>query len=146
MTNLAGKPPLGLKQPKDKKDAKYLDKVRERPCCICQKFGMVQRSPTTAHHPIHDRYGTRKVGDRQAIPLCPLSMANSGEPDTGGSQIFINVRDNKHLDWWNGESESAHPVFGKITEGYDIVKKIEGVEISVEQPVNPIKIISVKIL
>ena len=70
MTNLAGKPPLGLKRAKDKKDAKYLDKVRERPCCICQKFGMVQRSPTTAHHPIHDRYGTRKVGDRQAIPLC----------------------------------------------------------------------------
>ncbi len=75
-----------------------------------------------------------------------LSMANSGEPDTGGSQIFINVKDNKHLNWWNGESESAHPVFGKITEGYNIVKKIEGVEISVEQPVNPIKIISVKIL
>lgn len=73
-------------------------------------------------------------------------MANSGEPDTGGSQIFINVKDNKHLDWWNGESESAHPVFGKIIEGYDIVKKIEGVEISVEQPVNPIKITSVKIV
>ena len=75
-----------------------------------------------------------------------MSMANSGEPDTGGSQIFINVKDNKHLDWWNGESESAHPVFGKIIEGYDIVKKIEGVEISVEQPVNPIKITSVKIV
>ncbi len=73
-----------------------------------------------------------------------LSMANSGYPDSGGSQIFVNVKDNKHLDWWNGESESAHPVFGKVIEGYDIVKKIEGVEIDVEQPVNPIKIISVK--
>ena len=39
-----------------------------------------------------------------------LSMANSGEPDTGGSQFFINVKDNKHLDWFNGESESFHPV------------------------------------
>ena len=74
-----------------------------------------------------------------------LSMANSGEPETGGSQIFINIKDNTHLDWWNGESESAHPVFGKIIEGYNIVKKIEEVEISVEQPVNPIKLISVKI-
>ena len=37
-----------------------------------------------------------------------LSMANSGEPDSGGSQVFINVKDNKHLDWDNGSSESAH--------------------------------------
>ena len=72
-------------------------------------------------------------------------MANSGEPDTGGSQIFINVKDNRHLDWWKGESESAHPVFGKISEGYDVVKKIETVETTAEQPVEPIKIISVKI-
>ncbi|KAG7363206.1 cyclophilin type peptidyl-prolyl cis-trans isomerase [Nitzschia inconspicua] len=74
-----------------------------------------------------------------------LSMANSGDPDTGGSQFFINTKDNRHLDWWNGSSESAHPVFGKIVEGYEIIKKIEGVEISAEQPVNPIKMISVTI-
>lgn len=74
-----------------------------------------------------------------------LSMANSGEPETGGSQIFINVKDNTHLDWWNGASESAHPVFGKIIEGYGIVKKIEGVKTSVEQPVNPIQLTSIRI-
>jgi cyclophilin family peptidyl-prolyl cis-trans isomerase len=44
-----------------------------------------------------------------------LSMANSGDPETGGSQFFINVKHNKHLDWFNGESESAHPVFGKVS-------------------------------
>lgn len=43
-----------------------------------------------------------------------LAMANSGEPDTGGSQFFINVKDNSHLDWFNGASESFHPVFGKV--------------------------------
>jgi cyclophilin family peptidyl-prolyl cis-trans isomerase len=43
-----------------------------------------------------------------------LSMANSGDPDTNGSQFFINLVDNKRLDWWNGSSESAHPVFGKV--------------------------------
>jgi cyclophilin family peptidyl-prolyl cis-trans isomerase len=74
-----------------------------------------------------------------------LAMANSGEPETGGSQFFINVKDNKHLDWFNGGSESAHPVFGKIIEGYDIVKKIERVETNAEQPVNPIKMISMRL-
>lgn len=70
MSNLANKPPLGLKQPNTKKNAKYLDKIRAMPCCICQKFGEVQQSPTTAHHPIHDRYGTTKSSDLEAIPLC----------------------------------------------------------------------------
>lgn len=70
MTNLANRPPTGLKKPKAKKNAKYLDKIRAMPCCVCQRFGMVQQSPTTAHHPIHDRYGTRKTSDLAAIPLC----------------------------------------------------------------------------
>jgi cyclophilin family peptidyl-prolyl cis-trans isomerase len=74
-----------------------------------------------------------------------LSMANSGDPDTGGSQFFINLKDNKHLNWWDGSSESAHPVFGKIVSGYDIIEKMEKVEINAEQPVEPIKMISVKI-
>ena len=39
-------------------------------CCVCQRFGEVQNSPTTAHHPIHDRYSTRKRSDGEAIPLC----------------------------------------------------------------------------
>jgi cyclophilin family peptidyl-prolyl cis-trans isomerase len=40
-----------------------------------------------------------------------LSMANTGEPNTGGSQLFINVADNASLDWFSG-GESKHPVFG----------------------------------
>ena len=70
MTNLAKRPPMGLKRPKETKDEKYLEKIREKPCVICRKFGYHQTSPTTAHHPIHDRYGTRKRSDRSAIPLC----------------------------------------------------------------------------
>ena len=60
MINLANKAPLGLKKEKTKKNPKYLDKIRERPCCVCQKFGEKQMSPTTAHHVIHDRFSTRK--------------------------------------------------------------------------------------
>lgn len=76
-----------------------------------------------------------------------LSMANSGDPDSGGSQFFINIKDNQHLDWWNGASESAHPVFGKIVgeESMKVIDKIAAVETDAEQPVNPIRIISVKV-
>lgn len=70
MSNLAGKPPLGLKGPKAKKDEARLERIRQMPCCVCQTFGEVQLSPTSAHHCIHDRFGSRKRSDAEAIPLC----------------------------------------------------------------------------
>jgi hypothetical protein len=68
------------KQPKAKPRPDYLDAVRQLPCCICEAFGEPQMSPTTAHHPIHDRFATRKVPDTQAIPLC--SGHHLGDFDT----------------------------------------------------------------
>ena len=62
--------PLGLKQPKAKPNPDYLARVRELPCVICEAFGELQMSMTTAHHPIHDRFSQRKVPDEMAIPLC----------------------------------------------------------------------------
>lgn len=62
--------PLGLKQPKAKKDPAYLQAVRDLPCCICTAFGMAQASATQAHHPIMDRFSTHKRPDSTAIPLC----------------------------------------------------------------------------
>ena len=40
-----------------------------------------------------------------------LSMANTGSPNSGGSQFFLNVADNSNLDWFSG-GDSKHPVFG----------------------------------
>merc|ERR550537_431559 len=33
-----------------------------------------------------------------------LSMANTGAPNSGGSQFFLNVNDNPRLDWFSGGS------------------------------------------
>jgi cyclophilin family peptidyl-prolyl cis-trans isomerase len=52
-----------------------------------------------------------------------LSMANTGQPNTGGSQFFINTVHNSYLDWFT-PGPSKHPVFGKVTAGMDVVNKI----------------------
>ena len=51
-----------------------------------------------------------------------LSMANAG-PNSGSCQFFINTKHNAFLDYFSG-GQSKHPVFGKITQGYDIVESI----------------------
>jgi len=45
-----------------------------------------------------------------------ISMANAG-PNTGGSQFFINVVDNRRLD-------TKHPVFGRVVGGMEVVDAI----------------------
>jgi len=53
-----------------------------------------------------------------------ISMANTGRPNTGGSQFFINLVNNNFLDWDNPQTPSKHPVFGEVVEGMEIVDKI----------------------
>lgn len=89
--NLAGKPPLGLKEPKAKPDPAYLAKVRALPCCICEAFGEAQLSATTAHHPIHGRFSQRKTPDRMAIPLCDGHHQGSFD----GSKIAVHAEPTK---------------------------------------------------
>ena len=72
-----------------------------------------------------------------------LSMANTGRPNSGGAQFFINTNHNSFLDWWT-PGDSAHPVFAKVIEGMDVIKKIEGSPTGrQDKPTTPIKIISV---
>ncbi|CAE8633421.1 unnamed protein product [Polarella glacialis] len=67
-----------------------------------------------------------------------LSMANTGSANSGGSQFFVNVADNRNLDWFSPGS-SKHPVFGKIVSGMDVAVKISKVKTKDDNPLNPIK-------
>tara|TARA_B100000809_G_C14928175_1_gene455935 strand:+ start:144 stop:662 length:519 start_codon:yes stop_codon:yes gene_type:complete len=74
-----------------------------------------------------------------------LSMANTGQPNSGGSQFFINTKHNDFLDWFSGGA-SKHPVFGKITDGMDVIAKIETCPKGPnDRPDPPVQMISVTI-
>ena len=54
-----------------------------------------------------------------------IAMARTADPDSATSQFFINLVDNAALDF-KAPSGSAwgYAVFGKVTQGFDIVQKI----------------------
>jgi len=75
-----------------------------------------------------------------------LSMANTGSPNSGGSQFFINVNNNSFLNWFDKSTPSKHPVFGKIVEGYDLIVKLSEVKTDRnDNPQTPIQMISITI-
>merc|ERR1719174_2031048 len=73
-----------------------------------------------------------------------IAMANTGQPNSGGSQMFFNVADNRNLDWFS-PGPSQHPVFGQITEGMDVVMAISKVPTNNDNPVTPIMMKSITI-
>lgn len=68
-----------------------------------------------------------------------LSMANTGQPNSGGSQFFINLKDNIFLDFDKPPFTSAHPVFGEVITGWDVVELIENVPVNGnDRPLTPV--------
>ena len=78
-----------------------------------------------------------------------ISMANTGRPNSGGSQFFINTADNKYLDWDDMRTPSKHPVFGECEdeESYKVVLTIERSETDYnDRPVEEKRIISAEVI
>ena len=95
-------------------------------------FGTIQ-DEHPAEHKLSNEVGT-------------LSMANTGRPNSGGAQFFINTKHNAFLDFFDSSTPSKHPVFGAITEGMDVVRAIESTPTGHgDRPKTPVKMISVTI-
>jgi cyclophilin family peptidyl-prolyl cis-trans isomerase len=82
-----------------------------------------------------------------------LAMARTGDPNSASSQFFINVANNKRLDFTAPTAQGyGYTVFGKVIEGMDIVNKIAktptgaGGPFPTDVPQTPIVINSAKIV
>lgn len=53
-----------------------------------------------------------------------LAMARTGQPDSATAQFFINTTDNAFLDRANSKDRFGYAVFGRVTDGMDVVDKI----------------------
>jgi len=56
-----------------------------------------------------------------------VAMARTSDPDSATSQFFINTSDNSFLDH-PGQDGSGYCVFAKVTEGFDVIDKINSVK------------------
>jgi len=57
-----------------------------------------------------------------------IAMARTPDPHSAAAQFFINTVDNPNLDYRDKTDQGwGYCVFGKVTKGMDVVKKIESV-------------------
>ena len=106
---------------------------------------MQERRP--AHPPIRNEAGNGLKNDRGTV-----AMARTNVVDSATAQFFINVVTNDFLNHTDETSRGfGYAVFGKVTEGMDVVEKIRNVPTGrsgmfQDVPKEPVKIIKASVL
>ena len=79
-----------------------------------------------------------------------LAMARTSAPHSASAQFFINVKNNSFLDY-PGQDGFGYAVFGKVTDGTDVVDKIRKVPTGrsgmfADVPVEPVIIEKIEVI
>lgn len=81
-----------------------------------------------------------------------IAMARTSDPHSATAQFFINVKDNSFLNFSGKNPQGwGYAVFGKVTEGMDVVNKIKGVPTGkygfhADVPTTPVVITHAKVI
>ena len=63
-----------------------------------------------------------------------IAMARTEDPDSASSQFFINVRNNASLN--SKRRRPGYTVFGKVTNGWEVIKRIENSKTAVKMGIS----------
>jgi len=67
-----------------------------------------------------------------------VAMANTGQPNSGGSQFFVTVSKPRYLD-------GHYSIFGKVISGYDVAVRISERPVRGDRPIEPVSLNKVTI-
>lgn len=103
------------------------------------------RRAGTGNSPLGNVQDEHPRGVHLSNEVGTLSMANTGRPNSGGAQFFINTAHNAYLDWFT-PGGSKHPVFGKVVHGMDVVTQIGATPTDgSDRPKSPVQMLHVTI-
>jgi peptidyl-prolyl cis-trans isomerase A (cyclophilin A)/peptidyl-prolyl cis-trans isomerase B (cyclophilin B) len=81
-----------------------------------------KQKPTRAPIPIESEQSVKAGLSNQPGTI---AMARTGDPNSATAQFFINVADNKRLDFRSPDPQGyGYTVFGKVVAGMDVVARI----------------------
>lgn len=69
-----------------------------------------------------------------------ISMARTSDPNSGSTEFFLCVGDNRFLDA-GGPTGPGYAAFGKVVRGADVVRKIQGMHANGEMLAPPVRIV-----
>ena len=77
-----------------------------------------------------------------------IAMARTQDPHSATSQFFINHKDNEFLNFTTDQFDQGwgYAVFGKVTEGFDVLDKIAEVKTTTVQGYQDVPVETIKIL
>lgn len=87
-------------------------------------------SQKTTHDPIQN-----EANNGLGNSIGTIAMARTSDPHSATAQFFINVKDNDFLNFSSETQQGwGYAVFGKVTEGMDVVNAIKDVKTTTQGP------------